>query len=285
MLLRGFSKALFSTWFYLPEIRAVFDAGEGINFLMGGRLTKVDAVFLTHGHSDHFTGLLNLLIARTRLAPPGGIPPLDIYYPGADTNLGLYIDYMQRHLKANNFSNSARFHPVAPDEEHPLQISRKHFVRTFQVKHGNLPAVGYCVFERQNKVKDQFADRSPRAVGQLIRDLGHDSVLRTENVPLVCYAGDSEHAVDPPCERPRLLIHEATFLTEEDRATADHAILSEAFDAARQIQPQELLIFHFSSRYFPAEIRTAITNLQQAHPLDCKVHYALPGKMIVVSNE
>ncbi|MDP6353454.1 MAG: MBL fold metallo-hydrolase [Planctomycetota bacterium] len=285
MLLRGFSKALFSTWFYLPEIRAVFDAGEGINYRMAGRLTKVDAVFLTHGHSDHFTGLLNLLIARTRLAPPEGSPPLDIYYPGADTNIGLYIDYMQRHLKANNFSKTARFHQVAPGEEHPLQISRKHYVRTFPVKHGDLPAVGYCVFEKQDKVKEQFADRSPRAVGQLIRDLGRESVLYTQNVPLVCYAGDSEHAVEAPCERPRLLIHESTFLTEEDRATADHATLAEAFAAARQMQPKELLLFHFSARYFPDEIRAAIENQQQTNPLDCEVHYVLPGKMIVMSNE
>ena len=282
MLVRGFSKALFSTWFYLPEVRAVFDAGEGINYRMAGRITKVDAVFLTHGHSDHFTGLLNLLIARGRLAPPEGVPPLDIYYPKADMNLGLYIDYVQRHLKANFASKAARFHPIEPGEEHSLQFSRKHFVRTFAVKHGDLPAVGYCIFEKQKKVKENFADRSPRAVAQLIRDLGQDAVLLTEDVPLVCYAGDSERAVEAPCERPRLLIHEATFLTESDRATADHATLSEAFDAARQMQPKELLLFHFSARYFPDAIRSAVSELQEAQPLDCDVHYVLPGKMIVM---
>jgi len=280
MLVRGFSKALFSTWFSVPEIRAVFDAGEGINFLLGGRLARANTVFLTHGHSDHFTGLLNLLIARTRLASDEGeLPPVDIYYPHADGNLGLYIDYVQRHLRANEFQEVARFHGVEPGQDYPLSSPNRHFVRVFPVKHGPLPAVGYCVFETRDKVRAEYAARSPREIGQLILEKGRSAILEPQDAPLVCYSGDSAGAVDAPCRRPRLLFHEATFLTEADRNDSNHAILAEALDSARKMAPSELLLFHFSSRYSADDIVAALDAEMQARPLeDCKVLYALPGR-------
>ena len=283
MLIRGFSKALFSTWFHLPEVRAVFDAGEGINFFLGGRLTKVDSVFLTHGHTDHFTGLLNLLIARTRLSPrENSLPPVDLYYPEADTNLKLYTDYVQAHLRKNDFPEVARFHPVSPGNDYELPRLRKHFARVFPIKHGALPAVGYCVFETRNKVRSEYADRGPDEIGRLVAEAGRSTVLEPIEVPLVCYTGDSECAVEAPCQRPKVLFHEATFLTEEDRGDSNHVILSEAFESAQKLNPEELFLFHFSSRYEVEEITRALESQLEACPLEsCKVSCALPGRLFV----
>lgn len=281
MLVKGFSKALFSTWFYLPEIRAVFDAGEGINFSLAGRLIKADAVFLTHGHTDHFAGLLNLLIARTRLGPADtSFEPVSVYYPAADANLRLYIDYVQRHLQTNGFPEIAHFQPVSPGQDVSLRTLRRHFARVFPVRHGHLPAVGYCIFETKDKVRPAYAHHSSAEIGHLIAQAGRPAILEPMDVPLVCYTGDVQEGVHAPCERPRMLIHESTFLSENDRAGSDHATLSEALDAARRIEPLELLLFHFSARYHPEEIRGTLRELLEASPMpSCQISYALPGRI------
>lgn len=285
MLVRGYSKALFSTWFYVPDVRAVFDAGEGINFSLGGRLTKADVVFLTHGHSDHFTGLLNLIIARTRLGPGKSedpMPQLTIFYPEADANLRLYLDYIQRHLEANNVPEVAVFRPVKPGEEHPMPGQRKRFIRTFPVRHGQLPSVGYIIFETRDKLRPEYEGLPPREVGQLIQGQGKEKILIPIDVSLVCYTGDSECAAEAPCDAPKLLLHEATFLTEDDRHGSFHATLAEALDSARRMQARQLLLFHFSARYFAEDIRRALSELLEATPMPgCQVGYALPGRMYV----
>lgn len=280
MLIRGFSKALFSTWFQVSEIRAVFDAGEGINFFLAGRLTRVDFVFLTHGHTDHFAGLLNLLVARARLGPrEEAVAPLSIYYPAADANLRLYVAYIQQHLQLNGFPELARWQPVGPGEDYPLPGLRRHWVRVFPVSHGPLPSVGYCVFETRDKVRAEYAGRPPREIGQLIARQGRPQVLVPVDVPLVCYTGDSEGRVDAPCSRPLLLLHEATFLTEPDRSGSKHATLEEALDAAGRLAPAELLLFHFSARYTAEEIRRALSERLAAQPLEsCRIFCALPGR-------
>jgi len=287
MLIRGFSRALFSTWFSVPEIRSVFDAGEGINYLLGGRLARANTVFMSHGHTDHFTGLLNLLIARTRLATnEEDLPPVDIYYPEAEANLVLYTEYVQSHLATNNFPEVARFHAIAAGNDYSLPGLRRHFVRVFPVKHGPMRSVGYCVFETQDKVQADYADRGPREISQLIAEKGRAAVLEPQDVPLVCYSGDAERAIDAPCEQPRLLLHEATFLSGEDRGESDHATLSEALESARKLTPSELLLFHFSSRYYTEDIVDALDAELQARPLEgCKVSYALPGRLFTNEEE
>lgn len=283
MLVRGFSKALFSTWFYLPEIRSVFDAGEGINFALAGRLVRAESVFLTHGHTDHFTGLLNLLIARDRLSsgeePPA---PLHVFFPGADANLRLYLDYVQQHLKANGFPEIAHFQAVAPGDRMPLPGLRRHFVQVFPVRHGPLPAVGYCLFETRDKVRAEFVGLSPEEISRSIQEKGREAILVPVDSPVACYPGDSEGSIDAPCRKPRLLFHEATFLSESDRGESDHATLSEALESARRIQPSELILFHFSMRYRIEEIRSELGRQLGELPLpDCQVFCAFPGRAFI----
>ena len=67
MRIVAYSKALYATWLYLEPLHLLLDAGEGVNIHLEGRLLAVRDVLLSHGHTDHFTGLQNPVLNHSRL--------------------------------------------------------------------------------------------------------------------------------------------------------------------------------------------------------------------------
>ena len=63
--------------------RVLLDCGHGSLANLGRVIdpASLDAVFLTHGHPDHFADLYALQ-AFLRFAPSGPLPPLDVHAPG-----------------------------------------------------------------------------------------------------------------------------------------------------------------------------------------------------------
>ena len=82
----GHSRALYSTWIHVPELGLLLDAGEGVNEGLGGRLAAVDTIAISHGHTDHFTGLMNAVLTRRRMGGQATLerPPLRVIYPRDD---------------------------------------------------------------------------------------------------------------------------------------------------------------------------------------------------------
>jgi len=78
--LRGFSRALFSTWIYHRRFNILFDAGEGISSYLLNRVFGIRKIFLSHGHADHIAGLTNLINIRN-LGAGDQTAQLIIYYP------------------------------------------------------------------------------------------------------------------------------------------------------------------------------------------------------------
>lgn len=62
--------------------RVLMDCGNGVLANLGRVTdpTTLDAVFITHGHTDHFADLYALQ-AALRYAPAGALPPLPLYLP------------------------------------------------------------------------------------------------------------------------------------------------------------------------------------------------------------
>ncbi len=75
LTITGYSTALFATWYFIEEVRLLFDAGDGVAANLLQKSRKIDHIFLSHADRDHITGLLrfNELNARE------GLPKL--YYP------------------------------------------------------------------------------------------------------------------------------------------------------------------------------------------------------------
>ena len=51
--LTGYSKAMYSTWFYYKPARLLFDAGEGVASALGNFIFGIERIFISHGHHDH----------------------------------------------------------------------------------------------------------------------------------------------------------------------------------------------------------------------------------------
>lgn len=64
LTLTASSSALFSTWFFIEEFGALFDAGDGVSAALMQRSRKVKHVFVTHADRD-VADLLSLAQTRT----------------------------------------------------------------------------------------------------------------------------------------------------------------------------------------------------------------------------
>ncbi|MFM9964824.1 MAG: MBL fold metallo-hydrolase [Planctomycetaceae bacterium] len=61
--IQGFAGS-FASWFVYIPARILFDAGEGITSRLRNRVFLPEAVFLTHSHLDHISGLHAFLTAQ-----------------------------------------------------------------------------------------------------------------------------------------------------------------------------------------------------------------------------
>jgi ribonuclease Z len=242
---------------YKGEI-ILFDAGEGtIRQMNTAKLSpmKVDKIFITHFHGDHYLGIPALIQTMNLWDRER---PLHIYGPKYT------FEFIQ------NLLNSGFFRPGFDIHVHELGETRLKFgdyeVWSFKVEHG-IPALGYVFKEKDRRGKflkeklEEYGLEEGPILGKLEREGQIDwsgRIIRLEDVTgprrkgiKVVYTGDTE-----PCERVRLfseradlLIHEATYLNLEDRGESYHSTVEEACDTARRAKVKLLALFHRAFRY------------------------------------
>lgn len=134
-----------------------FDAGRATTMrltALGVRPSELDALFITHHHSDHLTGLADVVLTRWILDGSGGAGPLPIVAPAgpavrfAEGLLDLWRDDLE-----DRISHSPRPLPrvdVRPFDvpDQPAEVWSGGAVRVLagRVRHDPLrPAVGYRV--------------------------------------------------------------------------------------------------------------------------------------------
>jgi ribonuclease Z len=71
----GYSTALFSTWYFIDELRILFDAGDGVSASLLQKSRKIEHVFISHADRDHLGGLFQFNQLNARQGYP------IIYYP------------------------------------------------------------------------------------------------------------------------------------------------------------------------------------------------------------
>jgi ribonuclease Z len=149
---------------------------------------------------------------------------------------------------------------VKPGQE--IDLSRDHVVTVFETKH-TIPSVGYLVWDRRNKLKEEYIGLP----GDQIRDLRLSGVPVTREIrtPIVAYTGDTSPAgLDgyPPVFDAKVLITEMSFIRDKHRREKIHKFghmhLDDFIERAERFKNELIICAHFSTRYHANEIRRLV---------------------------
>ncbi len=277
----AFSKALYSTWIYLEPMRLLLDAGEGINFFLEGRMLAFRDLAITHAHTDHFTGLQNIIITRLREQEVTGepIPPLHIYYPADSHTLVRYFQYLEDVL--SKWPELVVLQPMEPGDTVQLQGARNLHMTAIKANHRvyRQTALSYRVEQKRYALKPELEGKPQAEINKIVAEQGREAVTEPVMRTLVYYSGDGKPALDALSRRASLHIQETTFL--EAHAKADHAGLPEAISLFRELEAEQLLLFHLSSRYTMREFWTTLDNLVPDPIERERIKAVKPGSMFV----
>ena len=242
----------------------LIDCGEGTQVQLRKnkiKFSKINQVFISHLHGDHFFGLIGLISTFSLL---GRTTDLHIYGPKGIKEIIL----LQLRL-SNSWTNyGLYFHELESDESETIFEDEKVLVKTIPLKHRvytngflfqekagarklNMDAVlNYeiesCYYQKIKNGKDITLED-----GRIISN----SELTFDPIPPKSYAFCSDtvyyEAVIPIIENVDVLYHESTFL-ESEESLAQKTLHSTAKEAARialKANVKQLILGHYSTRY------------------------------------
>jgi ribonuclease Z len=242
----------------------LMDCGEGTQLQLrkyGIKFQRIDHIFISHLHGDHFFGLFGLLSTLHLL---GRVKPLTLYAPAALKGI---LDSI---LKAGNgsFAYEIVFVQLEGKEGQILFEDEKVKVCCFPLVH-KITTFGFTFTQKQKELSLNFeqtrADNVPRAYYARLKQ-GHDVVddngklYSTEKYTLpadpelvYAYCSDTEYteSIIPYIKNADVLYHEATFIEElSDRAKqTKHSTAREAAMIAQAAKVGFLIMGHLSARY------------------------------------
>lgn len=250
LTVEGYSRAAVQSYWRVPEMKIGFDLGAQPWAFMA-----TPTWFVSHTHLDHIAAL-PVLVARRRMMK---MEPPVIYLPEHA------IDPVNQILKAFTRLDRGRLPcelvPIKPGQE--IELSRELVVSAHAVTH-TVPAMGFIVWERRNKLKEEFQSLT----GEQIRDLriAGTEVTHEIRMPRVAYLGDSSiEGLDrnPDFYRAEILIMEMTFAAKAHAAEEidkhGHIHLDEIVDRRERFENQVVIAGHFSTRYNGSGLEQLVT--------------------------
>ncbi|MES2622488.1 MAG: ribonuclease Z [Bacteroidota bacterium] len=242
----------------------LIDCGEGTQFQMnkfGIKRGRLDNIFISHLHGDHFFGLIGLLVTFNLNWREHD---LNIYGPQAlEEIIRIHFKHSQTQLKYK-----INFYPVKADRPVVIFEDTSLSVETIILTH-RLPTTGFLFKEKKSlrkiipetiaKYNVPHEKISAIKQGDDFIEEGGNRILNVEftlEPPLprsYAYCSDTiytESFIDQ-IKGINTLYHEATF-AEEHAARAEetfHSTSKQAAQIAKLAGVEKLLIGHFSARY------------------------------------
>ncbi|QKQ98564.1 ribonuclease Z [Candidatus Nanohaloarchaea archaeon] len=237
--------------------RILFDCGEGTQrTLMSEKLglMKINKIFISHWHADHFSGLLGLI---QTMEMEGREKPLYIYGPPRTE------EFTDRILDTGYFNRSYDIF-VEDLVEGDNIVGEGYEVRPFEVEHG-INAFGFVFKEEdqrkvnKNKMQELGLEQSPK-IGKLKegetvelegKEVQPEEIIEDMPGRKVVYSGDTakcQNMIDH-AENADLLIHEATCLHEIIDKREGHTSAKQAAEIADEADVEKLVLTHLSRRY------------------------------------
>jgi ribonuclease Z len=246
LTIEGYSRAAVQSYWRVPELKLGFDLGAQPWDFMG-----TPTWFITHTHLDHVAAL-PVYVARRRMMR---MEPPVLYLPEQSVeDVRKLLLIMQRLDRGRMICT---LNGVKPGDE--IELSRDHVVTPFATTH-TIPSLGYVVWERRNKLKEEYHGLP----GDKIRDLRLSGVAVTREMrtPILAYTGDTSPAgLDgcPAAFEAKVLITELSFIRPNHRREKIHKFghmhLDDLLERADRFKNELIICAHFSTRYHPQEVR------------------------------
>ena len=229
------------------------------------KFSKIDHIFISHLHGDHYLGLLGLI---SSMHLEGRTSDLHIYGPkGLDEIINIQLKYSQSQLKY-----AIHFNEVDTEINKVLLSNNQITVSSIPLKH-RIPCAGYLFQEsqKQRKIRKDKLEEYQIPINQ-INDIKDGADYITESGEIIpndeltlppapsrslAYCSDTAYHEDiiPIIQGVDLLYHETTFMEDlSDRAhETNHSTTIEAGRIAHKAKVKKLIIGHFSARYADLE--------------------------------
>jgi ribonuclease Z len=249
LTIEGYSRAAVQSYWRVVELKIGFDLGAQPWDFMG-----TPTWLLTHTHLDHVAAL-PVYVARRRMMK---MEPPKIILPAVMVEEVRRLLHVMQRLDRGR--QTCDLQGVSAGDE--IELSRDHVVSVFATTH-TVPSVGYLVWERRNKLREEYHGLP----GERIRDLRLSGVQVTREVrtPLLAYTGDTSPAgldAYPPVFQAKILITEMSFIRAAHRRDKIHKFghmhLDDFLERAERFENELIICGHFSTRYHPDEVRRVV---------------------------
>ena len=255
------------------------------------KFSKIDHIFISHLHGDHFYGLIGLLNTFNLNSRTND---LAIFGPA-----GL-ADVVTVHLRQSHTALRYRLHftPLEPNTSQCIYEDHSLTVTTLPMDH-RIDCWGFLFREqpKPRRINKEFLS-DELSVDDLValkagKDLYHpDGTLRHRNEALTlpprrsrsyAYCADTRYqaSLADSVRQVDLLYHEATFMHNEAQLAAEryHSTTVQAAHLAQQADVGRLLIGHYSSRY-----RNLSPLLEEAQRVFSRTELAIEGRDYLVED-
>ena len=225
------------------------------------RFQKINRIFISHLHGDHYFGLIGLLSSMHLL---GREKELHIY---AHAKLKQIIDIQ---LEASNteLCYPLFFHVITPEVDEVLFEDKKIKISTFPLRHG-IACNGF-LFEEKRSSRKIISEKVKKynipidnlksiknGENYIMEDgrviLNNELTIENKKASSYAFCSDTKYSesIIEKIKGVSLLYHEATFMNDrKNRAEeTNHSTTIDAAKIAKQAQVKQLLIGHFSQRY------------------------------------
>ena len=276
------SKALYSTWMYYSPDRMLIDCGEGVSTYLGNKSFAVKRVFLTHGHADHIAGLWGLVNTRNN-AMGDKEKELEIYYPKGGKSVEEFINFI---LKVNsNLKYNLKIKALDVEDEVILHRTgaAQRVIRPFSTHHTvSEKSFGYNIYEKRKRLKDEYRGLEQKEILKLVKKIGRDAITVEYEHKILTISGDSIPIAVEDAYETDLLIHEATFLDENDRRGNNHSSIKEVLELAKSAKVKAVILYHISTRY-ERSIRHLVNKAIKDVKIEIPVAYVHPSKVFTLN--
>ena len=252
-----------SQYLNIQDRHFLIDCGEGSQIQLRKykcKFSKIDHIFISHLHGDHFLGLFGYLSSLSLL---GRKSPIDIYAPKDLLNL----IYAHNEISGKIYNFDLNFIPLNFQKSTKLFEDNILEIFSFPVNH-SVPCCGFLFKEKmsqRNIIKTKIKDLG-LGIGDIKKLKNRENCIvngqsiEYKNVTVpgnkarsYAYCADTkfDEKIIPFIKDVDVIYHESTFLEElKNKAfKTKHSTANQAAKIALSANSKMLILGHFSARY------------------------------------